>query len=37
MSCVATEMELMLVLLSNVQIMVKITRMDLLCVAIIIF
>ena len=37
MSYVATEMELLLVPLSNVQIMVKITRMDLLCVAIIIF
>ena len=36
MTCVATEMELMLVLLRNVLIMVKITSMDLPCVAIII-
>ena len=37
MSCVATEMERTLVLLSNVLIVVKITRsMDLPCVAVII-
>ena len=38
MSCVATEMERTLVLLSNVLIMVKITRStDLPCVAVILY
>ena len=36
MSCVATEIKLMLVLLSIVLLMVEITRMDLPCVAIVI-
>ena len=36
MSCVATEIKLMLVLLSSVLLMVEITRMDLPWVAIVI-